>query len=688
MRPVASGGQAGPPGEVQPLRVALVLSGAVALGSFEAGVVYELLRAVDQGAPMTVDLVAGSSAGALVGTLAVRSLVTGSAYGPGLERWMDVTLNLLTEHYERPHQARRRGKPLDESLLSSESVRRLVREYLVKHRPHPPFRAHHPAPRLALVMTMTNLDGLPGSDAAGAEYRYGEAVTFTFHHSQDGGLADTAIWERVALVAMASASFPGAFDPETVNWAERLQRAAVQETWENEDLLARLEHRYPGLQARFRYVDGGVIDNQPLERAVSALPQVTGGPLEAGLNGLIYDPQRCFIFVEPDPPVSALEQVVGGKPLGLFPTIGRALRIWDIASSPYVSRKRILAGNERIMHLWRFLSLLGRRFRDEHARGMDPVAGFTSSLATVLPMARVWEPDHLAEPPAAATGEDQAGEEAGLIDGPLFSRAVDAFYEWLADSERLARDLAYFERTGSTSLAGMQRPVREALTELREVYLSLGDLDPDHPNRYQGLLRDAHRTLALDLGLNRPWILLSYITPESPSLSLRGEEAVHFGGFFSPEFLRHDFAVGRFYARRWLKQTFPEHDFGEELPTPELSNEGITWSHLLDNYLPFQRIAGRILSAAGWPYAGALGRVAAVIFTAILGVSASSSVLWALAHPIRRLTGNPDLVEVLPMLAAGGALFPLALAGLILVLVPGGFYRALWQRLWQPRDRD
>ncbi len=658
----------GPGPAADPLRVALVLSGAVALGSFEAGVVHELLTAIANGAPITLDLIAGASAGGLVAGAAVRSLTTGAPYSEALYRWTKVTLHELTDQYESPQEAGRKGKWPDAALLSTEYVRRMIEDYLVQGagggRPLSP---RYPAPRVAMILTLTNVDGLPGTGVCGDEYRYDEAITFTFEGQVTDETAPAATWQRIAQVVVAGAAFPGAFDPAALDWRQRLRRPGpVVEHWENEAVLARLHEHYPGLQAHMHYADGAITDNQPLERAIGGLIWVTGRCGEAGPEGLVFDPRRCFIFVEPDPPVSPPEKILHG-PMGPFTILGRALRLMNLPSSPFVSRRRVLTDNERIVRLLELLTTLGCRMQ----AGFRPNSPGEAVAAIALLLSAV---------PGAEVPSDRHGQsrdEPGAIPPLEYVQAVRAFYVWLAATERSEKDLSYLERIGAGRLAEGQASVRVALRRLRAAYLGLAGIDPEHPQRYQCILEEVHAILALDLGLNRPWILLSYIAPEDPRLLLRGEEANHFGGFFSRDFLRHDFEVGRYYARQWLTATLPDWLPRGQVSPPRPADEGISWAIVMQNLGPLRRLASRLILAAGWPAFRRGWRVVPGLIGAALAVSALSSALWALMWPVRWLTGRPELQAVQAVLAAGGALFPLALSALLLVLVPRSLYLGL-----------
>lgn len=666
-----------------PLRVSLVLSGAVSLGTYEAGVVHELMAAMEHGAPLHMDVVAGASAGALIGSIAARSLLTGAPYSPGFRRWTEVTLGALTEFYERPAQARQRGKTLDTGMLSTELIRRMVRDYLVNGAPGVPFVSQFPSSRVLLVMTMTNLDGLPGTGMPGDEFRYGETVTFRLQRPVPDAEMPRAVWERMGQVALASAAFPGMFDPVSVDWIRRLSIPGVaEEWWENHDLLERLHERFPGLQAYMRYADGGIMDNQPLERAIAALPLLLGEPGQPGPESLVYDPYRLFVFVEPDPPVTALEEVSSGRPMGLITTLGRGIRLFTVAASPYVSRRRVLAGNARILRLLEFLAVLAQRMGE----GYRPT-GSQDVLEQAFAAMGCGEPAVAAAvPPLLLSRVQEAAAEPGLVDPGHFSAAVPAFYAWLADTGRSEADMAYLEQIGARRLVAQQRPLRDMLRVLREAYNGLYGLDPSDSRRYQRMLEDAHATLALSLGLNRPWVLLSYIAPEDPKMFLRGEELLHFGGFFSEEFLRHDFEVGRFYAQHWLSGAVPDYVPDPPPPPPRPSEEGISWAHVVANTGPLRRIGARLLAGTGWTARGAGATAAGVALGLVLATSAASALLWAVATPVRWLTGKPDLVEAQGILAAGGALFPLALAVLLAMVVPRPLYWAALRHWWKGRS--
>jgi predicted acylesterase/phospholipase RssA len=654
------------------LKIALVLSGAVALGSFEAGVVSELLSAIGRGVPLTLDILAGSSAGSLVAAMAAKSLVMGAPFDYVLEKWTEFTLQELTAAYETEEEARSRRKPLDNGILSSEAVRRILEEYLVADAVDRSFQPAYPAPRVVLGATLTNLDGLPGTGLPGDETRFGEAVTFRFTppdpHHLDESPYPPAVWHRIALIGRAGSGFPGAFDPERIPWAERLQiPGLLEEEWENSALLEQLNRQDPSLQPQMRYADGGILDEQPLERAVSMLPWVTGGKGEAGPETLVYDPRRCLLFIEPDPPATSMDGLKAGTRQSWFATTTRAVKLWSLSASPLTSQKRVANSNRRVERLMAFLANLGRRMREE--RRLPSVPGALQQFRTAFP-----EMSHLEQYLAT----DDFPETPGQIDPDRFSEAVQTFYDWLADGERFQRDLDWLDHLPPGRARDAHNSVRAQLLELREAYLSLRGVDPTAPGRYQAVLQEVHVSLARSLGLSTPWIALHQITPEDPKQMLQGEEIIHFGGFFSKKFLRHDFEVGRYYAHLWLTQAVPGYQSPTPPQKPPVTADGLHFGLFWQNRGPLWRMTGRVaaalLEAAGLAYGGA-GQLLVRLLGWTLLLSAVHGLLLLIGAWVGWIRFAPEYQRFRFWILMGSSLFPLAF-GLFLGLA----LRTQWAR--------
>ena len=603
------------PSQPEPVKIALVLSGAVALGTFEAGVVYEILAAISRGAPLTVDIIAGSSAGSLVGAMVAKAFVAGVPFEFVLPKWKEFTLQELTSRYETPEQARIRGKQTDKGVLSSESVRNILNEYLVKDPVERNFQPRFSAPRVVLTLTLTNLDGLPGTGAPDDENRFAEAVIFRFSPPDPGHLDlspyPPAIWQRVADVCRASSAFPGAFDPGPVPWLNRISiPGLLEEVWENEPLLQKLHELDPSVQPKMRYADGGILDEQPVERAVSMLPLVTGGRGEAGVQTLVYDPRRCLLFIEPDPPATSLDALKAGTRQSWFATFTRAVRLWTLSASPHTSQKQALTMNRRQERLFNFLAGLARRMREER-QTMSAHQAFQQFRQMDRVTSRITDAQSLVEP-------------------GLYQQAIHEFYLWLTDENRFNQDREWLGRLPPGRIREVHTSVWAALIELREAYIALEGVDPTSPGRFQAVLEEVHGSLADSLGLAQPWVALHEITPDNPKNVLKGEELIHFGGFFSREFLEHDYEVGRYYAHLWLKEAIADYTTPDEPQEPPITQDGLDWRLIWQNRRPLWRMAGRIigvaLEAIGLPYEGSAQMMVrllgwTLLFSAIHGVA-------------------------------------------------------------------
>ncbi|HYF93652.1 MAG TPA: patatin-like phospholipase family protein [Symbiobacteriaceae bacterium] len=656
--------EAAPPAP-EPIKIAIVLSGAVALGTFEAGVVFEVLSAISRGAALTVDIIAGSSAGSLVGAMVAKTVAAGVPFEHVLPKWKEFTLQELTSRYETSEQAKTRGKPIDKGILSSESVRHILDEYLVRDSVERSFQPLFPAPRVVLAVTLTNIDGLPGTGAPDDENRFAEAVIFQFSPPDPKRLDQSpyppAIWARVAEVCRASSAFPGAFDPGPVPWINRIRiPGLLEEAWENDALLEKLHAQDPTVQPKMRYADGGILDEQPVERAVSMLPLVTGGRGEPGIETLVYDPRRCLLFIEPDPPATSLDSLKAGTQQSWWATFTRAVRLWTLSASPHTSQRRALTVNRRQELLFTFLAGLGRRMREER-QTMSAQQAFQHfrSMDKGLHRARYRGP---------APGS--LGDAPGLLEPGLYKQAIHEFYRWLIDDTRFEHDRQWLAALPPGRIRDVHNSLWAALVELREAYIALEGVDPTSPGRFQTVLEEVHGSLAESLGLSQPWVALHEITPDNPKKVLKGEELIHFGGFFSREFLEHDYEVGRYYAHLWLKEAIPGYAPPHEPQEPPITQDGLDWRLIWQNRGPLWRMAGRIigvaLEAVGLPYEGT-----AQVIVRLLGWS----LLFSLVHGIVLLVAAwlgwivfpPQYERFRFWVLAGTSIFPLAV-GLVIGL--------------------
>jgi predicted acylesterase/phospholipase RssA len=235
-------------------RLALVLSGGVSLGTYVAGAVLEILRAIeqDEGRGLRLDVVAGSSAGALTAALAGRAMSVNPQLIPWLEKvWVDVLdADLLLNS----------GRPDRSGFMDVSAVDELSRALITAG----PASDDRPSPAcgdpLHIGLALSNLEGIAYDFRYGflnpPERFYGSRVHRDWIEFELGPqrTATDGVWEELRDAALASAAFPFAFPPRPI------ERRVTD---------------YPG--ARFpdgasptvsmSYTDGGLFDNEPVRLA-------------------------------------------------------------------------------------------------------------------------------------------------------------------------------------------------------------------------------------------------------------------------------------------------------------------------------------------------------------------------------------------------------------------------------------
>ena len=284
-------------------KLAITISGAVSLGSYESGVIFEVLDALNQhnqwaiannlsDERIEIDVLTGASAGGMtVAMIAQRLLYDGlsmsQAYdNPLYNAWVsDVDIVGLL--------ARGPTEDVTHSVLSSDFVIRISETYLVgryKNQPQPPPAPQpHPAlssdHKLQLGLALSNLNGVDyyRSTLSGGQFIY------TRHEDQFVREIDqipddrSELWERIRAMAVACGAFPVAFRVQDLvrNIVEYTSPYLVRGLWGGQ------------ASTKFTYTDGGVFQNEPLGMAKNLVEQVPGGRLNAA--------QRGYLFVAPKP---------------------------------------------------------------------------------------------------------------------------------------------------------------------------------------------------------------------------------------------------------------------------------------------------------------------------------------------------------------------------------------------------
>jgi hypothetical protein len=273
----------------KPKRLAITISGAVSLGSFEAGVLYELINAIGEhnrqpevadNERIVIDVITGASAGGMTATIAAQKLMFESqslqgAYANSLYLpWVnDISLDRLLEGSDDP------GK----SIFSSDLIAQISQTYLMQRYASPSASNRHPAAaaNLQLGLALSNLNGVD----FGVNVLMGPPFVYTRRQDQltvaiDSGSAGcdaAAFWDPIRQAAISCGAFPFAF-----RVVELTRQAA---TYQRPGLVSNLLSTQ-----RFAYTDGGTFDNEPLGMAKNLVDLV---------DDHLDTDSRFYVFVAP-----------------------------------------------------------------------------------------------------------------------------------------------------------------------------------------------------------------------------------------------------------------------------------------------------------------------------------------------------------------------------------------------------
>jgi hypothetical protein len=299
-------------------RLAITIAGAVSLGSYEAGVLYELMRAIrtyNEAAPsddkkIYVDVITGASAGGMTAAMVSQRLMydaaslegefTNSLYQAWVERISLMKLVKMRWSEKKWH-----------SLFSSDLIASIGKDMLVSSMrspgsgPHAAVEQIDGVPQtLRVGLALTNLNGIDymipilGSDEGG--FNYTQSVDQMLFEVTADGRANVTQWRVMCDAAVGSGAFPVAFCPKAIQrtvdeYGDRLP--ARQHLW----VQGKTYVDWTGLSpALFAFSDGGVLQNQPLGIAKN-LVDATVADREARLGAAAHcdDSDRLYVFVTP-----------------------------------------------------------------------------------------------------------------------------------------------------------------------------------------------------------------------------------------------------------------------------------------------------------------------------------------------------------------------------------------------------
>ncbi|HEX8849738.1 MAG TPA: patatin-like phospholipase family protein [Gemmatimonadaceae bacterium] len=269
-------------------KLALILSGAVSLGSFEAGVLTELLYVLDllaaRGKRWTLDVVTGASAGSMTAALLARAVMNDFADRALLhDAWVErIDIRGLT--MDMPANA----------VLSKRPVEKIADDFLLARPLGTAARARFAPDALRLSFTLSNMSGV--DYAIPDRLSQGQSFTSTFFAERrrftldDDRARQLAAWTAIRNAAVASGSFPLAFPPSMVE--------SSKEAWPNA-----ATDPFP---REFCYVDGGVFNNEPIREAIQ---------LSLAADGDELDDDRKFLLVDANLNRSAAVEFTSEKSL-------------------------------------------------------------------------------------------------------------------------------------------------------------------------------------------------------------------------------------------------------------------------------------------------------------------------------------------------------------------------------------
>jgi hypothetical protein len=515
-------------------RLAITIAGAVSLGSYEAGVLYELMRAIrtnneasrSEDTKIYVDVITGASAGGMTAAMVSQRLMydasslegefTNSLYKAWVER---ISLMGLVRM--------RWSEPKWHSLFSSDLINSIGEDMLVTSMqrkgsgPHAAVEKVNGVPEtLRIGLALTNLNGIDymipilGSDEGG--FNYTSSVNQKIFEVTTNGQSNRTLWRQVCAAAVGSGAFPAAFRPKAVEhsveeFGERLP--AEQHLWIQGKTYVDWIGRSP---AEFAHSDGGVLQNQPLGIAKNLVDAVVADR-EARLGPAAHSDgsDRLYVFVAPHSVKSTAQDLQAEN-----------ITIWD--ELKYLTKVYM---RQAMFHDW-----ITTEGVNQNIRLLDTRA---SELAEVI--------------------------ARGLLDIASLAKA-------------------------SSDLNAMLMPNQEAgrLTRLREQYAAeynkvLKAVDSQAAEAFLSAIATLEAAAHLE---NRDKMKIVAVIADAQK-ELAGSGLAAFVGFFKKSFRQHDYRVGRVKTRTYLQRSdvkrilgvtkWPEED-SWRIPLPDTSGVALPLS--------------------------------------------------------------------------------------------------------------
>jgi predicted acylesterase/phospholipase RssA len=391
------------------LRIALTISGAVALGAYEGGALAALLSALgalcDGDDPQVrVDAIGGASAGSITGMLAARSLLDG----------IDPVYVMREAWVKRDSLSVMRTDASD-APLSLDALRRASLD-LLDPRDRVGGAAHRVDTRqrvpIRMVMALASLRGLEyrvPSLSARQPVRATTSldwVTFTFASGQPTHELTEPRRVSPADVALASAANALAFPPVL------LDRSRDEESYRARGIV-----NFPPSKHLW-YTDGGILDSEPLTRTLDVVRELD--------QDSPPDTRRIQLLVHPHPtgaPTGTAWADAGNPPTWLA-TLLRA-RDLQRTQSLYDDLLHLEQVNTRLDWTGRLFDEIGpalsdldedteRRLRDALIRAIGIIEGQRRALRAHEADPAAAAPQPVADKPVAELLRDAVARIAGV----------------------------------------------------------------------------------------------------------------------------------------------------------------------------------------------------------------------------------------------------------------------------------
>jgi hypothetical protein len=475
-------------------KLAIAISGAVSLGSYEAGVMYEIVEAIAQhndnpetteDEKIEIDVITGASAGGMTACILAQKLLFAadelrdSNTNALFNAWVqDVDLELLLQMgKENPNQS-----IFSSALIAEIGERYLLQRYKSNSSQGSPKRHLAAAAEIRLGIAMSNLNGfdfkIPLANLSTSKNPEDPNRSFVYTQHKDRAVyilnseSDREdLWKEIELRGRSSGAFPFAF-----------RVLPVERRKEEEVFTGSVFGQGEKNEETFAYTDGGAFENEPLGMAKKLVNQIDRNPRD-------YE-KRFFLFVAP-----------GAK--------GSTVSTFKAEEANYLSTGKAIAG--AIFAQARFQDWIATSKINEAIQRFDRQA---IALKDLL----------LAEPADKQTAFDTVADS--LLTALYQTQQPNAKLQALQDKDN--------------------KRLREQFTkEYQELKTARGDqVAETWLKTIQTLEKSA------DLG-SKDLIRVYAIT--SNNVELGGEKLSAFGGFFGQNIREHDYNVGRYKAIDFLK---------------------------------------------------------------------------------------------------------------------------------------